>query len=294
MPGSSGRRYDGLYRDNPNHPARRLLALRADPKITLPPKATTSQFMGPIYDQGSEGKCTGELKAEYRNWLYRALFKWEKDKALSPDQFVASPDFGYLTNLIADGLLGNDNGSSIHQTFVTLNQLGCCPLSDAASLVGEYTTAPTAEQYAAAMKYKGGPYHFLPTLQDMKSCIAPWNGNIGYPFGFGIAVYESFEADAIAETGFMPMPGRNERLLGLHAQFGMDYDDNLEFPKGFVPSGRPGGVLVQNSWGEWGISVAGRIDRGCYWMPYEFFAKVDPGVGPCVSDGWMMHLSKAW
>ena len=54
------------------------------------------------------------------------------------------------------------------------------------------------------------------------------------------------------------------------------------------PDGSKGGVLVQNSWGScWGLSAPGRNDRGCYWMPYAYFADH-------VSDAWMMHEGPAW
>ena len=281
----AGRRY-GRFRDNPYSPAKMLLRITAPSNLVLPPKATTSQWAGPIRDQGQEGSCTGQMKAEYRDWMYRKLFMWEKNHSVAAADFVASASFAYKTNLIADGDLGQDNGSSIHQSFVTLNQLGVClegqePYSDS-----DYSVAPTAAQYAEALVYKGGPYHSLPTLQEVKMSIAS-----GYAVGFGINVYESFEGDQIANTGFMPMPSATEGLLGGHAQLALDYDDDIAFP-----DGSKGGVLIQNSWGsEFGTSMPGRSDKGCYWMPYAFFGYVDPGGnGTGVSDCWMMHLGRAW
>jgi C1A family cysteine protease len=280
----SGRRY-GRWADNPFNPARKLLALRADPAVVLPPQATTSQWMGPIRDQGQEGSCTGQMKAEYRDWMYRKLYQYEKDKSVPADQFKASADFAYLTNLIHDGNLGTDAGSTIHTSFVTLNAQGCALDSQEPYSDTDYTTAPTSAQYAEALTYKGGPYHYLPALADMKSSIAS-----GYAFGFGFLVYSSFETSDIATIGFMPMPAANEGILGGHAQVALDYDDTLQFPDGSV-----GGVFVQNSWGtQWGISAPGRTDRGCYWMPYDFFVKVDHTYGACTNDAWVCHLGPKW
>jgi hypothetical protein len=286
LPLSPGGHRFGLFHDNPYHPAKKLLRLNAPTNLVLPPKATTSQWAGKIRDQGQEGSCTGQLKAEYRDWMYRKLFMWEKNQTVAVADFMASADFAYLTNLIADGDLGTDAGSSIHQTFVTLNQLGCCLESQQPYNDSDYSTTPTPEQYAEALAYKGGPYHSLPTIQEVKMSIAS-----GYAVGIGINVYDSFEGDQLTNTGFMPMPTTSENLLGGHAQLVLDYDDTIAFPDGTV-----GGVLVQNSWGEsWGLSLDGRTDRGCYWMPYAFFAYNDPsGNGLGVSDMWMMHEGKAW
>jgi C1A family cysteine protease len=104
-------------------------------------------------------------------------------------------------------------------------------------------------------------------------------------------VYDSFEGDQLTNTGFMPMPTTSENLLGGHAQLVLDYDDTIAFP-----DGTGGGVFVQNSWGTvFGLSISGRTDRGCYWMPYAFFDYNDPGgAGLGVSDMWCQHLGLPW
>jgi len=278
LPVSPGGRRYGRFPDNPFHPARKLLAMRVS-KVELPPRATTSQWMGRIRDQGMEGSCTGQMGAAIRDLLYRKLFEYEKDKTISPEGFEASASFVYKCNLIADGDLGEDAGSSIHQTMITLNQKGACiegvePYSDR-----DFSVSPNQGQYDNGLLYKAGAYHYLPDLQTMKQCIAS-----GYSFGFGISVYSSFEGDWHG-TGFMPMPQANvEPLLGGHAQHVLDYDDTIQFPDGNV-----GGLFVQNSWSEeWGISASGRSDRGCYWMPQAFVTK------GYTSDAWIIHLGKAW
>lgn len=275
----AGRRY-GRFRDNPYHPARTLLKMTAPAGITLLPRAATSQWMGKIRDQGQEGSCTGQMISGVRDLLYRHLFQYEKDKSVTAANFEVSAEFAYLCNLIADGNLGTDAGSSIHQSFITLNQKGVCldsqmPYSDA-----QFSVAPTAQQYTDALIYQGGAYHYIPDLATIKLCIAS-----GYSVGGGITVYESFEGNW-QEPGMMPMPDVNkEQILGGHAQHIMDYDDTIKFPDGSV-----GGLLVQNSWGsDWGISAPGRSDGGCYWMPYKFAEDQN-----LLNDCWMIHLGKAW
>ena len=274
----AGRRY-GRFNDNPYHPARKLLALNVPENTPLPPSATTSQWMGSIRDQGQLGSCTGQMGAEIRDLLYRKLYLFEKSKTVSPPDFKTSASFVYKCNLIADGDLGQDAGSTIHQTFITLNQKGACiesqePYSDA-----DYSNPPLTDQYAEGIVYGGCKYHFLPNLIAMKSCIAS-----GYSFGFGIDVYSSFES-AWEKPGFMPMPNvSGEGLLGGHAQHVLDYSDTVEFPDGNV-----GGLFVQNSWGsDWGISAPGRSDGGCYWLPYAF---VNAGLA---TDAWIAHEGPVW
>ena len=54
----------------------------------------------------------------------------------------------------------------------------------------------------------------------MKDCISS-----GYPFVFGFSVYESFETDEVAKTGIMPMPQKNEKVLGGHAVSAVGFND---------------------------------------------------------------------
>ena len=273
----NGHRY-GLFRDNPYAPARMRLAL-PESTVALPPKADIWKYKGLTRDQGQEGSCTGQMGAEIIDALYRQFKMYEGDQSIDPAKFLASAEFVYLCNLIADGDLGQDAGSSIHQTFITLDQKGACLNSQMPYHDTDYSKAPSATQYAEALRFRVGAYHSLPNLRTMKQAIAS-----GYSFGAGIDVYESFEGDWNS-TGLMPMPNVNqEQLLGGHAQHFMAYDDTLQFPAGHV-----GGFGVQNSWGNsWGVSAPGHSDGGCYWMPYDFV------LAGLLTDAWVAHLGKPW
>ncbi len=284
-----GHRY-GRFRDNPYHPAWKLHAVTLDrTTLVLPKSARNSQHMGPIRDQGQEGSCTGHAGAGHRELIYNALNQYEPNKTVPVGTINLSPEFVYLCNLIADGNLGTDAGSSMHQTILSLHRAGACLESQMPYSDSQFSTAPTVTQYNEGLAYRTGVYHYLSNLDIMKACIAS-----GFSFIGGITVYTSFEG-TWSEPGFMPMPNlATEQVLGGHAQHYMDYDDEIVFPDGNV-----GGLFTQNSWGTpdvWpmGISAAGRSDGGCYWTPYTFVQGNDPVNGPMMSDCWMSHISGAW
>ena len=285
----AGRRY-GRFPDNPKHPARTLRALLAQPSIVLPPTALELvPYKGPTRDQGQEGSCTGQAGAEKIDLDYRQFSDWQ-DRSIDPAKFEASAEFVYLCNLIADGDLGTDAGSSLHQTAITISQRGAClntvmPYKDT-----QFSKPPSSAQYSEGLLYRMEPYHYLPDLLSMKSCLAPSAAGPGHSFIFGINVYDSFEGDWPV-PGFMPMPNlATESLLGGHAQHVIGYDDTIEFP-----DGSKGGFLVQNSWGpSFGINAPGHTDGGVYWMPYAFVTLNDPQNGPCVSDAWISHTGQPW
>jgi C1A family cysteine protease len=68
----------------------------------------------------------------------------------------------------------------------------------------------------------------------------------GYPIVFGISVYDSFESDAVAKNGVVPMPKKTEKLLGGHAILMSGYTKSR--------------VKFRNSWGEsWALDGYGTL-----------------------------------
>ena len=93
---------------------------------------------------------------------------------------------------------------------------------------------------------------------QLKSCLAS-----GYPFVFGFTVYESFESQAVAKTGVVPMPAHTEKVLGGHAVLSVGYDDASQR------------FIVMNSWSAaWG-------QKGFFTIPYAYLT--DRGLA---SDFW--------
>ena len=98
----------------------------------------------------------------------------------------------------------------------------------------------------------------------MRSCLSD-----GCPFIFGFSVYESFESDAVAATGIVPMPGKTETCLGGHAVMAVGYDDSKQW------------IIVRNSWGpDWG-------DKGYFYLPYAYITNNN-----LADDFWTIRLVK--
>ena len=89
----------------------------------------------------------------------------------------------------------------------------------------------------------------IPKNKDsMKNSL--FNGN---PFVVGFLVYESFESQKVANTGYVPLPKLGkEKLLGGHAVTRVGYDENKQV------------WIMRNSWGTgWG-------ENGYFYMPYKY------------------------
>jgi C1A family cysteine protease len=261
----NGRKY-GAIKDAPD-PRDYSLSAQLSINLPLPPKTNNIVFRGPIKDQGNESSCTGHGSTSQMEFLQRKY---------NNNPVILSPAFIYYMERKMEGTLTDgDCGAQVRTSVKAMNQYGCCTLVQEPYSDQDYSTAPTADQLQAAMKYAGGAYHSIGVFADMKTCLAS-----GYGFVLGMVVYESFEGDEIARTGLMPVPDvLRERQAGGHEVFAIDYDDTIECPGAKYR----GALIVQNSWGpEWG-------DGGMFKMPYEVAA--DARV---VNAAWMQHLGGKW
>jgi len=68
----------------------------------------------------------------------------------------------------------------------------------------------------------------------------------------GIQIYDAFESNEVAKTGYIPMPKKNEKCAGGHEVLIVGYDDEEEYYE------------LLNSWGsDWG-------DQGFFYLPYDY------------------------
>lgn len=192
-----------------------------------------------VYDQGSIGSCVSNSACWILRYHKMSIFP----SRLYHYYYCRLFDFQQ-----GDNRPNIDDGTTIQQGFRVLNRKGTCIEG-----LYPYITSKQGEQPPATLN-QNASFHrviqYAPVRQDisyMKNLI-----KLGYPFSFGILVYQSFVTNAVTRTGIVPMPQNGERILGGHALTAVGYDDSRQMIK-FV-----------NSWGRgWG-------ERGYGYIPYAY------------------------
>jgi hypothetical protein len=195
-----------------------------------------------IIDQGAIGSCLA-------NAIYNA-FNIQSDGAVKLSRLSL-----YLTYRQEDSSsLCSDTGGTIRGSMRAIKDYSITSESNWPYITSNYAKLPPSIAFINTYNTKNFVYTFVPQdLIQLKEIIALQN----LPIVFGITVYESFESNAIAKTGVIPMPNTNtEKILGGHAIILIGYDDKSQYFK------------FQNSWGSWG-------DNGCGYIPYNYVMNPD-------------------
>lgn len=207
------------------------------PTVGLPEKADLRPGMPPIVDQGQLGSCTANALA--------GATEFAEIKNGAQEQPL-SRLFIYYNERSLEGDIDQDNGAQIRTGIKTLNQQGVCSEALWPYDISRFKDRPDDVCQQDALSRKIVSYHRLLSLDDILVCLAD-----GFPLCFGISVYESFESDEVAKTGIVPMPGKNERMLGGHALLMVGFDQSKEQ------------FIFRNSWGMWG-------DKGYGYLPFDY------------------------
>jgi len=211
----------------------------------IPPSIDLRELCSPVRDQGQLGACTGFAITAMREF-------WEL-KCQSPTPMVVlSPLFVYYQERLLENTINQDAGAMIRDGMKVLTKIGVCPEVDMPYDITKFTQAPLAQAVADAAQFLITSYKRVTTLNGLKHALAG-----GTPAVLGIRVYASFESQAVAQTGVVPMPGPNEQLLGGHAVLCVGYKDDSTVDGG-------GSLIVKNSWSDgWG-------DKGYFYLPYAY------------------------
>jgi C1A family cysteine protease len=211
----------------------------------LPKKVDLREKMSPVVDQGKLGSCTANAIASgLREYL---------EIASGESLILLSRLFLYYKERELEGTVDQDSGATIRDGMKVLNQIGVCPETDDPYNIKKFTSPPSEKAMADAAQYKISEYHRVSNLKSLKVALAE-----GLPVVVGFQVFESFESDAVAKTGKVPMPKKDEQYLGGHAVLAV----------GYVDKGKSSYVIVRNSWSpDWG-------DQGYFYMPYPVFNRL--------------------
>jgi C1A family cysteine protease len=222
----------------------------------LPASVDLRKSCPPVYNQGMLGSCTA-------NAIGGAI-EFDRLKQRLTD-FVPSRLFIYYNERVIEGTVSSDSGAMIRDGIKSVAKQGACPETLWPYVIANFAEKPPHACYTSALQNKVKVYQRLSqNLTQMKACLAD-----GYPFVFGFTVYESFESQAVAQSGTVPMPGPSESVLGGHCVLAVGYDDAQQR------------FIMRNSWGTgWG-------QQGYFTMPYAYLTQANPALA---SDFWTIRL----
>lgn len=190
----------------------------------------------PAWNQGRLGSCGPH--SEGKDIVFAQLRQDKRERAIMPSRL-----FMYYTTRMLMNTVNQDSGVNNRAMLKALAQYGWCSEELWPYDVSKFRDRPPAGCFAQAATRKITEYLSVPqSLDQMRGCLAQ-----GDPFIFGFSCYESLQSDAVARTGDIPMPGRNERQVGGHDVLIVGYDDSTRKFK------------LVNSWGDWGQGGYGTI-----------------------------------
>jgi C1A family cysteine protease len=220
--------------------------------VPNPPSVDLRPKIDWIYNQGQENSCTAHCSASMDKFIRRMKKQ--------PD-FDASRAFQYWNTRNLEGTEHQDDGAYIRDAMKVLNTIGAVPEESWEYNASTLYAVPPQALYPTAEQNKITTYWQInQTRNDLQYCLAQ-----GFPFVFGIEVFDAMDSYEVARTGIVPMPNSGDKVLGGHAIMCVGYDNSKQW------------YIIQNSWGkDWG-------DKGFFYLPYEF-VETD-----CSSDFWTIR-----
>jgi C1A family cysteine protease len=193
----------------------------------------------PVYDQRNLGSCTGNGIG--------FCYEYDLIKQGLP-VFMPSRLYIYYNERLMEGDVAQDDGAQIRDGIQTIATNGVCSEDVWPYDESKFAVQPPPEAYAQGKLHTAVNYYRVNVLlNDIKTALCN-----GYPIVCGITIFDSFESQAVAESGDAPMPGPSEQMLGGHCVAIVGYDDAAQR------------IILRNSWGDgWG-------KNGYFTLPYGY------------------------
>lgn len=207
------------------------------PIAALPERVNLRDTLGAVKYQGQEGSCAGQSGSSIRQGLeYQAHGR----------RVTLSPAFLYEAARYLEGTPTEDAGARLRVIQAALQWIGTVPERDDPYTPADFLIPITEALRADAAAYRITDGYWAPTLDERLNALAQ-----GHLVQLGIDVYPSFESEAVAVTGRVPIPQPGEQSLGGHAIAEWGYDRTAQVES------------CLNSWGAWG-------DDGSFHLPFAY------------------------
>jgi C1A family cysteine protease len=206
-----------------------------------------------VYDQGQLGSCTGNAIAgaiEYAS------------KAQGKKVFMPSRLFIYYNERVIEGTVSQDAGAEIRDGIKSVASDGVCDENLWPYDTAKFTDKPSYDAYAQAKRGIIKQYARVPVaMHNIQNVLTH-----KVPVVIGCSLYQSFESDAVAANGMVPMPNPSEQQIGGHCMLLVGYTQTH--------------FIVRNSWGDgWG-------DKGYCYIPFDYLLNTN-----LADDFWAIFLA---
>lgn len=220
----------------------------------LPASMDLRMSLPPVMNQYSLGSCTAHgVTAALR---FNMINSGQPDVPLSRLQM-------YYDSRALEGTIASDAGAQIRDVIkVAAKGVGREDLWPYD--LTKWDQTPPADVDADAPHYQAFEYRSVDvSVRAIKTALYTER-----PVILGITVYDSFESDAVAQTGIVPMPAAGEAVISGHCMLAVGYGQ------------KPGYFTVRNSWGPlWG-------DEGNCYLPESYLGSTE-----FASDLWVIFAN---
>ncbi len=246
-------RVGGYRPDKKSRNAQKFSASRGTSQ-SLPAIVDLRPFMTPVENQSNSNSCTANAMAGAYEYLDNRINGQASD--------VSRLFIYYNARALDGGDTQEDEGTYLSNCVKVVRKYGACSEQTWPFNLKQIKAKPPKSAYQEGAQFRIEDAAAVDIdLDTMRSCLAE-----GYPFVFGLQLFESFNG-AGGNGGLVPMPDPDtEKHDGGHAMLCVGYSDPDRI------------FIIRNSWGdEWG-------DAGYCYVPYDYMT--DPNLN---HDCWVIR-----